>query len=375
MAAPIRFLSGRQQQQKIGIEGSTDNQKVLEVVGRVGIGTTIFDPTLQLEVRGSASVSDTLTAETLNATTISVTGTGNTFADLTVTGVSTFQGNVRLLDDDQLSFGNDDDTTIVHDENNTTIRHNGTGNLKVVAGIGTTISIEQSSLSPIARFTPGDSVDLYHNGSKKFETTSSGVDVTGKVETDTLNVSVAATTASLTLANAGVAVTAILDEDGLTSDRADALATQQSIKAYVDAQVTAQDLDFAGDIGTGAIDLDSETFTIAGTANEIETAASGNNLTIGLPNVVAITTSLTVGSATTINSSGINAPTGIVTASSFVGAVTGDITGVASTATALETARDFSITGSFVTAPAISFDGRKRLLNYWKLCNSSSNIF
>ena len=53
MAAPIRFLSGRQQQQKIGIEGSTDNQKVLEVVGRVGIGTTIFDPTLQLEVRGS----------------------------------------------------------------------------------------------------------------------------------------------------------------------------------------------------------------------------------------------------------------------------------------------------------------------------------
>ena len=43
MAAPIRFLSGRQQQQKIGIEGSTDNQKVLEVVGQVGIGTTVFD--------------------------------------------------------------------------------------------------------------------------------------------------------------------------------------------------------------------------------------------------------------------------------------------------------------------------------------------
>ena len=27
MAAPIRFLSGRNQQQKIGIEGSTENQK------------------------------------------------------------------------------------------------------------------------------------------------------------------------------------------------------------------------------------------------------------------------------------------------------------------------------------------------------------
>ena len=42
MAAPIRFLSGRQQQQKIGIEGSTDNQKVLEVVGQVGIGTVSY---------------------------------------------------------------------------------------------------------------------------------------------------------------------------------------------------------------------------------------------------------------------------------------------------------------------------------------------
>ena len=36
-------------------------------------------------------------------------------------------------------------------------------------------------------------------------------------------------------------VTDILDEDTLSSDSATALATQQSIKAYVDAQVTAQD--------------------------------------------------------------------------------------------------------------------------------------
>jgi len=53
MVAPIRFLSGRQQEQKIGIEGSTEEKKVLEVVGRVGVGTTIFNPTTELEVRGS----------------------------------------------------------------------------------------------------------------------------------------------------------------------------------------------------------------------------------------------------------------------------------------------------------------------------------
>ena len=53
MAAPVRYLSGRQQQQKIGIEGSTDNEKVLEVVGRVGIGTTIFEPDHQLDIKGT----------------------------------------------------------------------------------------------------------------------------------------------------------------------------------------------------------------------------------------------------------------------------------------------------------------------------------
>ena len=94
MVAPIRFLSGRQQQQKIGIEGSTENQKVLEVIGQVGIGTTIFEPSEQLDVRGSVSVADTITASTINATTVVVTGSGSTFSDLTVTGIATFNSDI-----------------------------------------------------------------------------------------------------------------------------------------------------------------------------------------------------------------------------------------------------------------------------------------
>jgi len=87
-----------------------------------------------------------------------------------------------------------------------------------------------------------------------------------------------------------VSVTAVLDEDNMSSNSATALATQQSIKAYVDNQVTGEDLDFAGGSGTGAVDLDSQTFTVAGTANEIETSASGQTLTVGLPNAVTIAT-------------------------------------------------------------------------------------
>ena len=83
---------------------------------------------------------------------------------------------------------------------------------------------------------------------------------------------------SLTLTS-GATVTAVLDEDAMGSDSATALATQQSIKAYVAAQITAEDLDVGSDSGTIAIDLNSETFTIAG-GTGITTSATSNTLTI-----------------------------------------------------------------------------------------------
>lgn len=94
------------------------------------------------------------------------------------------------------------------------------------------------------------------------------------------------TSAGLQLGAANARVTTILDEDAMGSNSATALATQQSIKAYVDAQVTAQDLDFAGDAGTGAVDLDSQTFTVATSNNSLATSAASQTLTIALANVL-----------------------------------------------------------------------------------------
>ena len=85
-------------------------------------------------------------------------------------------------------------------------------------------------------------------------------------------------------------VTDILDEDTMSSDSATALATQQSIKAYVDSQVTAQDLDFQGDSGGAlSIDLDSETLDIAG-GTGIDTSGAGNTLTVAIDSTVTTLT-------------------------------------------------------------------------------------
>ena len=79
---------------------------------------------------------------------------------------------------------------------------------------------------------------------------------------------------------ADFAGSAFKDQDDLSSDSASAVASQQSIKAYVDAQVTAQDLDISADSGSNiAIDLDSEVFAISG-GEGIDTSITGNAVTI-----------------------------------------------------------------------------------------------
>ena len=91
-------------------------------------------------------------------------------------------------------------------------------------------------------------------------------------------------------------ISSILDEDNMSSNSATALATQQSIKAYVDSQTANVTMNFAGDASSsGSVNLQTQTFSIVGTAAEIETNASGQTLTIGLPDDVEILNNLDVG--------------------------------------------------------------------------------
>jgi hypothetical protein len=92
------------------------------------------------------------------------------------------------------------------------------------------------------------------------------------------------TTPTLTspVLNTGVSGTAVLDEDNMSSNSATQAATQQSIKAYIDNQTTAQDLDIAPDSGTTqSIDLDGATLTFSG-GTQIGTSASGNTVTMAI---------------------------------------------------------------------------------------------
>ena len=93
--------------------------------------------------------------------------------------------------------------------------------------------------------------------------------------------------------------------EGIGSNNNDTtLPTSAAVKSYTDSAISGIDLTVstAGDSGTGSVST-SQTLTVSGTANEIETSASGQSITIGLPNDVTIGNNLTVSGNLYVNGS------------------------------------------------------------------------
>ena len=179
----------------------------------------------------------------------------------------------------------------------------GSGNLSFVSTTSTLAGATDSDIS-----TPSSGQVLVHDGSDSFDNVSISGDAT------------LASNGALTIANDAITLDKIADAvfvtegEGIASNDNDTtLPTSAAVKDYVDTNITAQDLDGAGDSGTFAVDLDSQSLTIAGTANEIVTSASGQTVTVSLPDDVVIGDSLTVtgnltvsGTTTTVDSTTVS---------------------------------------------------------------------
>jgi phosphopantetheinyl transferase (holo-ACP synthase) len=132
----------------------------------------------------------------------------------------------------------------------------------------------------------------------------------GRATTDTLtNKTIDANGTGNSITNLEVAdlASGVLDTDlSSVSGSDDTLASAKAIKTYIDAQVTAQDLDFQGDSGGAlSIDLDSETLDIAG-GTGIDTSGSSNTLTVAIDSTVTTLTGTQTLTNKTLTSPTIN---------------------------------------------------------------------
>jgi hypothetical protein len=120
----------------------------------------------------------------IDGNTISSTDTNG---DITLTPNGT--GEVNLVDNDKLTFGAGSDMQIFHNGSASVINDVGTGDLYL--GGDNNVLITNAALNEIkAQFVSNGAAELYHDNSKKFETTSTGIDVTGSAVmtgTDTFN--------------------------------------------------------------------------------------------------------------------------------------------------------------------------------------------
>jgi len=138
----------------------------------------------ELDINGKIDVStDAVIARNLSVGGITThTGTTTLSDDVTFTGASynvlwdKSDNQLEFADNAKISFGGSSDLQIYHDGNRSIISDTGTGELRMN---GSAIQLRDTAQNFMINATANDSVDLYFNQNKKFETTNTGAIVTG----------------------------------------------------------------------------------------------------------------------------------------------------------------------------------------------------
>jgi hypothetical protein len=191
-------------------------------ISTLGVTTVTNLTGQQLSVSGVSTLGVTtttdLTAQQLNVSGVSTLGvttvTDLTGQQLSVSGVSTFSDNILIgtgatvgfgstayfRDHAKAIFGDSNDLQIYHDEANSYISDQGTGDLRIS---GNVVKFNnQANTATMVKATQGDSVELYYNNSKKFETTNTGTTVTGIGSFDSIGIQTSAPSADLQIRKA-----------------------------------------------------------------------------------------------------------------------------------------------------------------------------
>ena len=239
-----------------GIEFSTETAAgTLETGGVIESVTTGLTPTSE----EFDMVFKTMSSGATAAERLKLNGSGATIGNINLNGNSITStdtnGNLALTPNGTGDVQLDADTVRVGDSNaDVTITTNGTGDLTLNTNAGSS-----SGVITIADGADGN-IAITPNGTGEVDI--SKVDIDGGAIDGTVigaNSAAASTFSSVTLAS-GATVTAILDEDDMSSDSATAIATQQSIKAFVNSTVgAASNVTATGITFEGATDNDFET--------------------------------------------------------------------------------------------------------------------
>ena len=156
-----------------GLTGSPD----ITVNNITGVAATFTGVLTYEDVTNVDSVGIVTARGGLEVGAAGVGGTISSGGNVIFAGITTVGTALSLADNVRAKFGNSGDLAISHDGSHSYVQDSGTGNLYLrTNGAGVVID---DGTSTFARFLNGNACDFNFNGSKKFETTSTGVSIAG----------------------------------------------------------------------------------------------------------------------------------------------------------------------------------------------------
>jgi hypothetical protein len=170
-------------------------------------GTKLYqNDSVKLSTLGAgATVTGTMYATAFSGdgsqlTGVPISGTDGSFTrvdsqQIVISGLSTFQGNVYLGDNDVLNIGDTNDLQIWHTGSASVIRDSGTGELQLQSN-GTAIRFSDTSGNKSALFNTNADTNLYYADALRLQTLGAGVTIFGTLDTQGLNISGVTTTSS-----------------------------------------------------------------------------------------------------------------------------------------------------------------------------------
>ena len=274
---------------KNGAEINTNLFVADSSTNKIGIGTTV--PQYSLHIGGSRGG---IGATDITIVGVATVGTSSSeSAAFSVLGVSTFQGDVNFLgsagvstitfdasldklnfaDNARATFGASDDLQIYHDGSTSFIKDAGTGNLNLDTN-GTAIVFTHDESEDLAKFIADGAVELYHDNTKRLETTAIGATVfgdfivAGVATAEALNISGVATVGSLSIGSTEIVDTSFQLKN---IESLDATTTATIETAIASGPNTFDDLKVTGITTLGfttatTIQIGNEGLTVSGVA-------------------------------------------------------------------------------------------------------------
>ena len=197
--------------------------------------------------------------------------TGGTDRLIISSGDTEFTGDISLPDEVKLRVGSSNDLEIYHDSNNSYIQDTGTGGLRITSDVLRVLDTTNAEVMIKAEANAG--VELYHDNSKKLETTSGGINVLGGA-TFSDNITMNASTLNIIGTYPRINLTDTNNNDDfsiINNDGSFAIfnVTDSIFSLLID---TTNNAAFAGDVSL----IDSKSIKL-GTGSDLEIFHDGSN--------------------------------------------------------------------------------------------------